>query len=119
MNIPKCNCCNIINYNINSINDLNNSYLNNCVAVIIEKECGFNFITYQNELSTTLDLYRYVEQSYKHINKEKILYIDKDKNKILFKNDNILLKQIFSDNKMLSVTNLPEKTIYKLYLLFI
>jgi len=118
MDTTKCNCCDI-KYNINSINDLNNSYLNNCIPIIIEKECGFNFITYQHELSTTLDLYRYVEQSYIHINKEKVLYLDKDKNKILFRNDNILFKKILSDNKMLSVTDLPHRTIYKLYLSFI
>lgn len=105
-------CCSYIN----DLNSLTNSYLNSCIPIIIEKDCGFNFITYQNEYATTLDLYRYVEQYYKHLDSGKVLYLNKEKDKLVFKNNSITLKKLFADNNILSITNLPERTVYKLYL---
>ena len=98
-----------------SIHNLTNYFLNSTIPIVIEKDCGFSFITYLNEYATLIDLYRYVEQYYSHLNENKLLYLDKDR-KILITKINIKIKDYFSDNNLLSITPLPEKTIYKLYL---
>ena len=48
-----CCCCNILE--INSLQKMTNAFLDCTIPIIIEKECGFQFITYQNEYGTTLD----------------------------------------------------------------
>ena len=110
----KCCCSNILG--INNITSLTNDYLESTIPIIIEKDCGFELITYQNEYATTIDLYKYIEQYYSHLNYNKILFFNKERDKIIFRNDNLKIKDTFSDNKLLSITNLPERTIYKIYL---
>ena len=110
----KCCCSNILD--INSIQKMTNSFLDCTIPIIIEKECGFQFIMYINEYSKTLDLYRYVEQYYSHLDEGKVLFLNKGRNKIIFRNDNIKIKNLFSTNEISSITKLPERTVYKVYL---
>ena len=111
-----CGCgCNNSQCNIST---LTNSFLNCTISIVIEKNCGFNFITYLNEYATLIDIYKYVEQYYSHLDENKLLYLDKER-KILITRNDIKIKHCFSDNNLLSITPLPERTVYKIYLTLI
>lgn len=107
-----CECCkNEIN-----IDEMTNSFLTSSIKVIVEKECGYSFLIYLNEFSTIIDLYRYVEQLYQHVDDNKILYEDKDRKAIIYKTE-IRIKDLISIKQFKSNVNLKDS--YTFYLNFL
>ena len=118
-----CECCkNKIN-----IDEMTNYFLTSSIKVIVEKECGYSFLIYLNEFSTMIDLYRYVEQFYQHVDENKILYKDKDRKEIIYKTEirikdfiDINIKKFKSDiNIKKFKSDVNSKDSYTFYLNFL
>ena len=107
-----CECCkNEIN-----IDEMTNTFLTSSIKVIVEKACGYSFLIYLNEFSTLIDLYRYVEQFYQHVDEIKVLYEDKERKDIIYKTE-IKIKDFVNIKRIKSNVNLKDS--YKFYLNFL
>ena len=104
-----CQCCKNNVY----LKELTDNYLSQSIPIQIEKECGFLFLIYLNENSTLIDLYRYVEQYYNHINDTKMLFSDNERLNLIIR-DETSLKNFIVDNKLTCY----DKTNFKFYLSF-
>ena len=107
-----CECCkNEIN-----IDEMTNTFLLSSIKIIVEKECGYSFLICLNEFSTIIDLYRYVEQFYQHVDENKVLYEDKERAEIIYKTE-IKIKDFINIKKFKSNDNLKDS--YTFYLNFL
>ena len=110
----RCQCCK----NNLSINEHIEIYLNTNIPILIEKSCGYNFMLYLNEYSTLIDLYRYVEQFYNHVNETKVLFLDNKMEQMILRKE-INIKDYFIKNNVKPFEKCLNKCIYKFYLTFI
>ena len=104
-----CECCK----NDKNISNMTEGFLSSSIKVIIEKECGYSFLIYLNEFSTLVDLYRYVEQFYRHCNENKILYEDKERTEIIYKTE-IQLKEFINIKEIKPNINLNNSYLFYL-----
>jgi transcription elongation factor Elf1 len=113
----KCNnecCC-----NKQSVIELSNIYINQSIAIIIQKECGYEFLLYLNQYSKLIDLYRYVEQFYHHCNDNKLIYVDNQRIELISRSEESL-KDFINKNRIRPIISPIEyKSSYKFYLSFI
>ena len=112
----KCNneCC-----NKKTRIELSNMYINESISIIIQKECGYEFLLYLNQYSKLIDLYRYVEQFYHHCNDNKLIYVDNQRIELISRSEESL-KDFINKNRIRPiVSSIEYKTSYKFYLSFI
>jgi len=107
-------CC-----NKQSVVQLSNIYINQSIAIIIQKDCGYEFLLYLNEFSKLKDLYRYVEQFYHHCNDNKLIYVDYERIQLISRSEERLKDFIYKNKIRPIVSPIEYKSSYKFYLSFI
>jgi transcription elongation factor Elf1 len=107
-------CC-----NNQSVVQLSNIYINQNIAIIIQKDCGYEFLLYLNEYSKLIDLYRYVEQFYHHCNDNKLIYVDYQRIQLISRSEERLKDFIYNNKIRPIVSPIEYKSSYKFYLSFI
>jgi len=113
----KCNnecCC-----KKQSVIELSDMYINESIAIIIQKECGYEFLIYLNQYSKLIDLYRYVEQFYNHCNENKLIYVDYQRIELISRSEERLKDFIYKNRIRPSISPIEYKPTYKFYLSFI
>jgi hypothetical protein len=99
--------------------ELSNMYINESISIIIQKECGYEFLLYLNQYSKLIDLYRYVEQFYHHCNDNKLIYVDNQRIELISRSEESL-KDFINKNRIRPiVSSIEYKSSYKFYLSFI
>ena len=99
--------------NIN-LQELKNEFYSSKLLVIIQKNCGYQFIVPLLENATLIDLYKYVELYYEHIKDNHVnLYFKYEECKKFLPKNSMKIKEYIRDNFIKPVTNYPDPVVFR------
>lgn len=108
------------NENTNIIDNeisLKEKFYKSKILIVIEKKCGFQLLVPVLENALLIDLYRYIELYYNHIQNEPLnIYFKVQSFKKFLPRNNTSVIDFIRDNYIKPFTKYPSNVMYKFYL---